>query len=227
VDDDLKRIASRIRQWRDAAGLTLQKLADRSGVSASTIHKIENMQTIPTIAVLLKITNGLNRRPSELLEEVDVRSQVVILRRKERKRLATSDQTELEHLVGMIPRSLLDVWRVFLKPGRGAGRPGTDPWQFQGELVILVEEGCLEVEIGSESDVVETGDSIHFDSSIPHKFVAGRGECATIVVLAMLPEHLHGDLLSRIAESSGDGERITESEAAVPANGIADEREAS
>ena len=65
MDDDLKRIASRIREWRDAAGLTLQKLGDRAGVSASTIHKIENLQTIPTIAVLLKIANGLNRRPSE------------------------------------------------------------------------------------------------------------------------------------------------------------------
>jgi transcriptional regulator with XRE-family HTH domain len=227
VDDDLKRIASRIREWRDAAGLTLQKLGDRAGVSASTIHKIENMQTIPTIAVLLKIANGLNRRPSELLEEVDVRSQVVILRANQRKRLATSDQTELEHLVGMIPRSLLDVWRVFLKPGRGAGRPGTDPWQFQGELVILVEEGCLEVEIGGESDVVESGDSIHFDTSIQHKFIAGRGEGATIVVLAMLPEHLHGDLLSRIAASSGDGERPGEIGAAVLPDEIADEREAS
>jgi transcriptional regulator with XRE-family HTH domain len=36
-------------------------------VSASTIHKIENLQTVPTIAVLLKVAHGLGRKSSELL----------------------------------------------------------------------------------------------------------------------------------------------------------------
>ena len=86
VDEDLKRIAARIRSWRDEAGLTLQQLGDRSNVSASTIHKIENLQTVPTIAVLLKVAHGLNRRPSELLAEVDVGRQVEVLQAAARLR---------------------------------------------------------------------------------------------------------------------------------------------
>ena len=205
MDDDLKRIAARIRSWIDEAGLTLQKLGDRSGVSASTIHKIENLQTIPTIAVLIKVANGLNRRPSELLEEIDVGKQVAILRRKDRQRLSPSEHTELEHLVGMIPRNRLDVWRVHLEPGRGAGRPGTDVWNFSGELVILVEEGCIEVELSGESYLVEAGDSIHFDSSTPHRWVAGRGKSAKVTTLAMIPERLHADAKSRAAAVAVSG----------------------
>jgi transcriptional regulator with XRE-family HTH domain len=203
LDDDLKRIAARIRSWRDEAGFTLQKLGDRSGVSASTIHKIENLQTTPTIAVLIKVANGLNRRPSELLEEIDVGKQVAILRRKDRQRLSPSEHTELEHLVGMIPRNRLDVWRIHLQAGRGAGRPGTDAWHFHGEMVLLVEEGCIEIELGGESYVIEAGDSIHFDSSIPHRWVAGRDEPASLIALVMLPEHLQSDLISRAAEAAG------------------------
>lgn len=203
MDDDLKRIAARIRSWRDEAGFTLQKLGDRSGVSASTIHKIENLQTTPTIAVLIKVANGLNRRPSELLEEIDVGKQVAILRRKDRQRLSPSEHTELEHLVGMIPRNRLDVWRIHLQAGRGAGRPGTDAWHFQGEMVLLVEEGCIEIELGGESYVIEAGDSIHFDSSLPHRWVAGRDEPASLIALVMLPEHLQSDLISRAAEAAG------------------------
>lgn len=198
LDDDLKRIAARLRGWRDEAGLTLQKLGDRSGVSASTIHKIENLQTVPTISVLLKVANGLNRRPSELLEDIEAGNQVAILRAKDRQRLPVAEKSsELEHLVGMIPRNRIDVWRIHLGAGRGAGMPGTDAWHFQGELVLLVEAGCIEVELGGESYLVEAGDSIHFDSSVPHKWIAGREKPATVVAVAMIPEHLQADIKMR------------------------------
>jgi hypothetical protein len=43
-------------------------------------------------------------------------------------------------------------------------------------MVILVEEGCVEAEIGTESYILDVGDSIHFDSSIPHRWIAGSRE---------------------------------------------------
>jgi len=203
VDEDLKRIAARIRSWRDEAGFTLQQLGDRSGVSASTIHKIENLQTVPTIAVLLKVANGLNRRPSELLAEVEVGRQVSVLRRDARPRLTVKGHADLEHLVGMIPRNKLDVWRLRIHPGMGAGPPGTEAWQFQGEMVLLVEDGCIDAEVGGERFQIYAGDSLHFDSSLPHRWIAANEKTATCVVLAMMPERLQADLMARIAAASG------------------------
>ncbi len=203
MDEDLKRIASRIRSWRDDAGLTLQQLGDRSGVSASTIHKIENLQTVPTIAVLLKVAHGLSRRPSELLAEVDIGRQVAVMRRDDRQTLTIKDRGALEHLVGMIPRNKLDVWRVRIEPGVGAGMHGTDAWQFNGEIVILVEEGLVEADIGGEIFEVGPGDSIHFDPSLPHRWVAAGEKPAQAVVMASIPERLQGDLMERISAATG------------------------
>lgn len=202
MDDDLKRLAARLRTWRGDAGLTLQKLGDRSGVSASTIHKIENLQTVPTISVLLKVAGGLNRRPSELLEEIEAGKQVSVLRHKDRMALSTSEATEVEHLIGMIPHNRLDAWRVTLGAGRGAGRAGTDAWHFPGELAIFVEEGCIDFESGDESHLIEVGDSVHFDSSIPHRWVAAQGKPAKLVVICILPERLQADIRSRIAAAA-------------------------
>ncbi len=67
--------------------------------------------------MLLKIANGLNRRPSELLSEVDADKQIAVLRRDDRQCLMMNRETEMEHLVGMIPRNRLDVWRVRLETG--------------------------------------------------------------------------------------------------------------
>jgi len=205
VDEDLKRIADRIRGWRDEAGLTLQQLGDRSGVSASTIHKIENIQTVPTIGVLLKVAHGLNRRPSELLAEVDVGRQVAIMRRDDRHSLTLKDRGAIEHLVGMIPRNKLDVWRVRLEPGVGAGMAGTDPWQFNGEIVLLVEEGVVSVTVGGEDFSIAAGDSIHFDASLPHRWIAGGGMAAQAVALYTVPERLQGDLMERVSAAAGAG----------------------
>ncbi len=214
VNEDLERIAARIRSWRDEAGFTLQQLGDRSGVSASTIHKIENLQTVPTIGVLLKVANGLNRRPSELLAEVDVGRQVAVMRRDERQSLLVKDRVEIEHLIGMIPRNKLDVWRVRIEPGMGAGMKGTDAWQFDGEMVILVEEGRVDVEIAGEKFVVAAGDSIHFDPSLPHSWVAGGELPAQVIVLAAIPERLQGILMERItAATEARAFEVTGSEA--------------
>ncbi len=201
MDDDLKRIAGRVRNWRNEARLTLQQLGDRSGVSASTIHKIENLQTVPTIAVLLKVAHGLGRRPSELLAEVEAGEQVALLRRDDRPRAQFGDGGEIEHLIGMIPRSQLDVWRLRLEPGIGVGMPGTEAWQFHGEVALLVEEGSIEAMIGPENFELARGDSLHFDPSLPHRWFAAGGKPAMVLVTALLPDRVQSSLATRIAKA--------------------------
>jgi quercetin dioxygenase-like cupin family protein len=159
---------------------------------------------VPTIAVLLKVANGLNRRPSELLADVEAGKQVAVLPSSDRQQLEVPGRARLEHLAAMIPRSRLDVWRVDLEPGHGPGTNGED-WQFNGEIVLLVEDGQLELEIQERSYKAGPGDSIHFDTSIPHRWQATAGRKATCIVFALLPERLQGDLLTRIAMSSGIG----------------------
>lgn len=211
MDQDLKRIAARIRGWRDEAGLTLQQLGGRSGVSASTIHKIENLQTVPTIAVLLKVANGLNRRPSELLSDIEMESRTGLLRRAERAHFDFGTRAGAEHLVRMIPRNRLDLWRVILQPGAGAGADGV-AWQFQGEVILLCEVGIVGCEVADAAYRLEPGDTLHFDTSVPHCWVAEGGEPATLTIFALLPDRLQGDLMTRMASVTArapiDGQEV-------------------
>lgn len=65
----LTDMAHQLNACRARDGLTLQQLATRCGVAASTIHKIEAQQMVPTITVLLKISRGLGCRPEELVRD--------------------------------------------------------------------------------------------------------------------------------------------------------------
>jgi transcriptional regulator with XRE-family HTH domain len=208
VDDDLKRMAARVRRWRSEQGLTLQQLGDRADVSASTIHKIENLQTVPTIAVLLKVVHGLGRKPSELLAEGGDADAMAVLRRGDRPSVLFGEDGEVEHLIGMMPRSQLDLWRVRLEPGVGVGMPGGQPWQFPGEIAIVVEEGSLEAVVGEASHALGEGDSLHFDPSLPHRWLAGGGKPAILLVAAILPDRVQAELASRLSRAVGrDAER--------------------
>jgi len=68
---------------------------------------------------------------------------------------------------------------------------------------MLVEDGCLEAEINGDTFLVETGDSLHFDPDLRHRWIAGGGKPATILILALIPEYERGDLMSRIARLDG------------------------
>lgn len=176
MEDELRRIARRIRSWRDEAGLTLQELAETSGVSASTIHKIENLQTVPTISVLLKVAHGLRRRPSELFEGDRGEQRAALTRQSERDTLQTREGSLLQRVVAGIPESKIDVWRVTHEPGYGSrSGPDSPMLRYRGELIILVEEGTLHVDVLDESYELAAGDTLHFKTSDKHAW-ENRGD---------------------------------------------------
>ncbi len=157
-----------MRRFRTDDGLTLQDLGERAGVSASTIHKIENGQTIPTISVLLKVASGLRRPPAELFEGAAPQAAARRVRADDAISFDVRKGTRVDRITGGIPRARIDLWRVIHEPGGGAG--DERPLSYDGELVILVEHGTLEVEVGEERFELEAGDTLHFDTSQPHRW---------------------------------------------------------
>jgi transcriptional regulator with XRE-family HTH domain len=176
LGDELKDIAERVKRWRLDAGLTLQAVSERSGVSASTVHKIENLQTVPTISVLLKVAHGLGRQPHELFGHGDVTPRLAaVVRAEDRDELSTGPGALLERVTGAIDQEDLNVWRVTHPPGCGSRAESDSPaLSYHGEVVILVEVGRLHVTVGEEEFDLGPGDTLHFKTKAPH-FWENRG----------------------------------------------------
>jgi len=66
VDEINQQVAQRLKNLRMAAGLSLQDLALRSGVSRAMLSQIETLKTNPTIAILWKVAEGLGIPFAEL-----------------------------------------------------------------------------------------------------------------------------------------------------------------
>src|SRR4051794_41887673 len=67
TDAAVLQVGPRVKALRDAAGLSLRELADRSGVSAPMLSQVERGETSPTLHVAARIARGLDLRLSQLL----------------------------------------------------------------------------------------------------------------------------------------------------------------
>src|SRR5262249_55890227 len=78
-------LGARVRALREAMGLSLRDLADRSGVSAPMLSQVERGETSPTLQVATRIAAGLELRLSQLLR-LDEDGAVTVVRARERRR---------------------------------------------------------------------------------------------------------------------------------------------
>jgi transcriptional regulator with XRE-family HTH domain len=199
MDRHIVQIAQRIRRWRNDAGFTLQQVADRSGVAASTVHKIEKNQTVPTISVLLKITAALNRRADELLIEESPENAAALRRKQDRLVLGTEERSRVEQLALGIANSSIDLFRVHHQPGTGSGEE-KGRLQYNGEVIVLCEAGELTFEVGEEKFKIEAGDSLHFKASVPHCWVNTGDGPASALFFGTLPKGLQKGLSERLEQ---------------------------
>jgi len=201
VETELEAIALRVRRWRDGSNLTLQELARRSGVAASTIQKIETQQMIPSIAVLLKIAHGLGCPPADLVRSDPGDNCVACLRAENRRPVGLNERMRIECLVGDLSEQHLEVWRITHEPGSGSGRTR---FRFDGETLIVCESGEITFYVGEQEFLLRAGDTLHFKSTLSHGWRNEGTGTATFLNIGTLPSMLRTRLHQRLRNAETD-----------------------
>jgi len=160
---------SRIKALREAMGLSLRDLSERSGVSAAMLSQVERGETSPTLAVAARIATGLELTLSQLLR-LDEGSNVVVSRSGSR-RLQRRDGHAMEELTPPLPGQRADVSVHSLEPGATTGGPGDPPMHEPGSReTAVVLEGRLALFVDGTRYELAEHDSVTFDADLPHHF---------------------------------------------------------
>jgi transcriptional regulator with XRE-family HTH domain len=182
VDNAVDRVAEKVKRWRMEAGLSLQEVANRSGVSPSTIHKIEHRHTVPTIAVVLRLVHGLGRQASELFDETEREHAATCVRRSERLEARGASGACLQTLAGERDFRSMGIWRMVQPVGTEIGCESVRC--DQGEIILYLEEGELLVDVDGLEYALEAGDSLHFDSPYRYSWQNTGRQPAVALVLS-------------------------------------------
>ena len=164
-----------MRALREAMGLSLRDLAERSGVSAPMLSQVERGETSPTLAVAVKIAAGLELTLSQLLR-LDEGEHVAISRAGNRRRYERGGH-RFEELTPPLPGQRADVSLHSLKPGATTGGPSDPPMHEPGSReTAVVLEGALALFVDGSRHDLSAGDSVTFDADLPHHFENEGGE---------------------------------------------------
>jgi len=174
----IRELGSRLRARRNELGWTIEELAAKAQVSPGQMERgIGN----PAFMTLVRIAYPMDLNLSKLFEGPDSTSQVV--RKSQRKRLQIPDPGVTFEL--LTPDSHRDLEMVWVEYGPGV-TTSEQPFQHKGQECGLILQGKLEVHIGDETYLLEAGDSIWMDCTIPHWYLnPGQERC--ICVWAITP----------------------------------------
>jgi transcriptional regulator with XRE-family HTH domain len=175
-------VGPRVKALREAEGLSLRDLAERSGVSAPMLSQVERGETSPTLQVAARIASGLHLRLSQLLR-LDEQGTVSIVRARER-RAGGAGGHRYEILTPPLPGQRAEVSRHVLAPGAATGGPGDPPMHEPGAReTAVVERGALRLLIDGAAHALAVGDCVTFDADLPHHFENDGKEEAVLLAI--------------------------------------------
>jgi len=186
-----KTVGEKIKQIREMKKVSIEELAERSGMEISLIQKIEQDKNVPSLAPLIKIARALGVRLGTFLDDSDSYGPVVVRSGEHHKgvRFTSQSSEAREHL------NFFSL--AFDKAGRNMEpfiveiEPGTKSdymlSSHEGEEFIYVLEGEVEINYGKETYQLSKGDSIYLDSIVLHNVHAGNKQPARILAVVYAP----------------------------------------
>jgi transcriptional regulator with XRE-family HTH domain len=157
-------LGRRVRRVREERSLSLKQLAERALVSESFISQVERGVANPSVASLRRIAEALGTSIGALFDGRDTSG--VVVRVGDRARLVHPRRKWRDFLLTPQSAKRLQVILSVIEPGEGCGNEQYT--HDSDEECVVVLKGRLEFRVENESYVLEEGDSLTFESRLPH-----------------------------------------------------------
>ena len=175
-------IGKRIRKYRLKNNFTLQELADKTGFSKGYLSKVEKSEKAPPVSTLSVIGRELGVSVSAILGEETINDTICLVRQNERTLMAKDGEEfryAYEALANPYPNKHMEPF-ILSYPSDDVLK---QRFQHEGEEILFVLQGKMRFNYGSREFLLNSGDCLYFDSSIPHVGVPIGEEPVKILIV--------------------------------------------
>ena len=179
--DSTKIVGEKIKSLRETKEISVAELAVRSGLAEEQIERIENNVDLPSLAPLIKIARALGVRLGTFLDDQEEQGAVIC---REQDAMDLRTHMRYHSLSKSKADRHMEPFIVDVEP--------TEETHFslsshEGEEFIYVMEGTIEVCHGKKCHLIKAGDSIYYDSIVPHHVHGYQGQAAKILAVIYTP----------------------------------------
>ncbi|SPD74889.1 Transcriptional regulator, XRE family [uncultured Desulfobacterium sp.] len=177
--DEIISVGEKIRMAREGKNISLDVVANETGFSTEYLEKIETNATIPAVGTILQIARALDIDSAILLKEQE--TEVINRISASEKR---TDNYAYKTLTPGVEKKHLKAFQVTIDPLQDHSGVG---YQHEGEEFVYVLSGRIEVVVGENINVLNEGDSLHFNSGIKHNLKNLSDRQALLIVVIYVP----------------------------------------
>ena len=186
-------LGSKIKGIRESRNLSVEEIAESSGLTVDQINSIENDENLPSLGPLIKIARAMGVRLGTFMDDNDALGPV-ICRAKDREKESSISfsngavdarkHMEYHPLAQQKAGRHMEPFVIDINP--------EDKTEFnlsahEDEEFIYVMNGEIEIEYGKEKYTLHEGDSIFYDSIVKHHVHGAPGKSAKILAVVYIP----------------------------------------
>ncbi|RSN69969.1 MULTISPECIES: helix-turn-helix domain-containing protein [Actinomadura] len=179
IEDVLAGVGERLRRLRREREVTLSALAESTGISVSTLSRLESGKRRPSLELLLPLAQAYQVPLDELVGAPEVGDPRVRLRPQKRGDLIVMPLTRRP--------GGIQAFKM-IHPER-PGKP--EPKTHEGYEWLYVLNGRLRLILGDRDLVLEPGEAAEFDTRLPHWFAGVGGPVEVLCLMGPQGERLH------------------------------------
>lgn len=175
-------LGTEIRRARSERGLTLVDISTATGLSVSMLSMLERGKTGVSVGSLVAIASAIGVAVGDLFNPT-ANPGLSLVRYAEQQELAVGPGVS-RRLIQRSREHGLEVASLQLAPG---AHTGSELVRHEGQEVIVVQSGCLTVQICETTTELGAGDSIRLDAACPHRFANNGAEVSKSLVVVRIP----------------------------------------
>ncbi|HIS34321.1 MAG TPA: helix-turn-helix transcriptional regulator [Candidatus Avirikenella pullistercoris] len=188
------QFGEKIKQLRKQAELSEAELAQKSMLTQEQLTAIEDNTLIPSISILIKICRALNVSVSVLLDGTESEP-ISITRKQDRQESISFSNGQATggspthhnmNFFSLAPTKTNRTMEPFVIEVRKDDDPADNFSSHEGEEFVYVAEGEIELTYGDKKNILKTGDSVYYDSIVPHQ-INSLTEVSKLVAVMYMP----------------------------------------